>query len=400
MKYLLQLVLLFQIYVLSAQNITFGEQTSLYLGDETVFFFGGNTSLDGTVSNNGTIVSYTDIDFVLNTDVGNIKFTGRADQNVSGDTLRVGNFVVDKQGKLSLLTDRIIVSGALETTNGVIDAQDEDDLLVSGSTMEAGAGYVEGKLVGISQGGPITFPMGVNGSPNYMTVSSLASGSLVSVECRIPNQESLLPDEDIVGISDEVEWILRVTGDSTTAQVSVNFSGVDLQNFSNGDPIQAREYEPAIVLFSKEDTLYHSLNGTVRDANADFSSAVITSSDNILITNEGRRLGIAWIPIIVEPELWAPKAFAPNAILEENRVFKAYFSLPVVSSISVRIFDSFNQEVYSLTESGDELDISQFGWNGTLASGQEAPEGVYLYAMSVVAESVEYTRTGSVLLVK
>lgn len=382
------------------QSITFGDQTSLYLGDGTTFFFGGNTTLNGTLTNTGTIVSYSDFDFVLNTDVGNIKFTGRLDQSLSGDTLDVGDFIVDKQGKLILLTDRVIVSGALKTTNGVIDAEDEDDILVSGSSDDLGSGYVEGKLVGISQGNPVTFPMGVNGSANYMTISSLPAGAIVSVECRVPNQNSLLPDEDMVGISDEVEWILKVSGDSVNAQVSVSFSGVDLQNFSNGEAIRAFEYEPAIALYSKVDTLYHSLNGTVSRASADFSSGVITSSDNILITNEGRRLSIALVPVIVEPTFFIPKAFAPNATIDENKIFRPYFAGAIISSITMTVYDSFNKEVYSINESGTELDLSQYGWNGILSSGQDAPEGVYYYNVRIIAESEEYSQTGSVLLVK
>lgn len=385
---------------LSAQSITFGDQTSLYLGDGTTFFFGGNAALNGTLTNTGTIVSYGDFDFVLNTDVGNVKFTGRLDQSLSGGTLDVGDFIVDKQGKLTLLTERVIVSGALKTTNGVIDAQEEDDILVSGSSDDLGSGYVEGKLVGISQGSPVTFPMGVNGSANYITISSLPSGAIVSVECRVPNQNDLFPDEDMVGISDEVEWILKITGDSAEAQISVNFSGVDLQNFSNGEPIRAFEYEPAIALYSKSDTLYHVLNGTVSRSSADFSSGVITSTDNIFITNEGRRISIALVPVIVEPTFFVPKAFAPNATIDENKIFRPYFAGAMISSFTMTVYDSFSKEVYSINESGTELDLSQYGWNGVLSSGQDAPEGVYYYNVRIIAESEEYNQTGSVLLVK
>ncbi len=400
MRYLLHLILSFLALATSAQSISFGEQTSLYLGQSTIFFFGGNTSFDGSVTNDGTIVSYSDMDFVLNTNVGNIKFTGRTDQTLNGDTLNVGDFVVDKQGTLTLLTDRVIVSGSLMTDNGVIEAEDEDDLLVSGSSEGAGEGYVEGKLVGISQGRPVTFPMGVNGSPNYVTVSNLPNGAVVSVECRIPNPNSLLPDEEMVGISDEVEWILRVSGDSVNAQVSVNFSGVDLQNLSNGENIRSNAYEPAVVLFSKQDTLFHALSGTVSGADADFTEGAITSDESIWITNEGRRLAIALIPVIVEPEFYMPNAFAPNSAIEDNRVFRPYLDGTSISSVSFAVYDSFNKEVYSINQAGVELDLGSYGWNGILTSGQEAPDGVYYYNVRIVAESGEYTKTGSVLLVK
>lgn len=384
----------------SAQSTTFGDQTTLYLGDNTIFFFGGNTSLNGTLSNAGTIVSYSDLDFVLNTDVGNIKFTGVNDQNLRGDTLDVGNLIVDKQGKLSLLTDRVIVSGALETTNGVIEAEDELDLLVSGGSEAVGAGYVDGKLVGISQGRPVTFPMGVNGAPNYVTISNLETGAIVSVECRLPEQNQLLPDEDMVGLSDEVEWILKVTGDSTMAQVSVNFSDVDLNNFSNGESIRANAYTPAIAVFTKEDTLYHALDGTQNTADPFNSSGTITSNESILITNEGRRIAIALVPLVDEPRLFIPKAFAPNATIEDNREFKVFFTGPLISSISIALYDSFNKQVFTVSQTGNDLDLNEFSWNGVLGSGLEAPEGVYYYNVRIVAESQEYFQVGSILLVK
>lgn len=400
MKAILQFILLFFIVSASAQNVSFGDQTTLYLGDGTTFFFGGNTSFDGTVNNQGTIVSFGNMDFVLNKDVGNIKFTGVNDQTLSGDTLDVGDFIVDKQGTLTLLTDRVVVSGALETTNGVVDAEDEEDLLVSGSSQAAGSGYVDGKLIGVSQGGPVTFPMGVNGSPNYLTISNLEVGAIVSVECRIPDQNQLLPDEEMVGLSDEVEWILKVSGDSTNAQIAVNFSGVDLNNFSNGESIRANLYTPAIALFSKTDTLYHVINGTQNTADPFNSSGTITSNESILITNEGRRIAIALIPIVDTPRLFIPKAFAPNATLEENRVFKAYFTGTLVTSFSFAVYDSFNKQVYAVSQSGDDIDISQYAWNGVLSSGLEAPEGVYYYNVQLTADGQQFNQVGSVLLAK
>ncbi len=400
MKVLLKTILILLVAGASAQNITFGDQTGLYVGEETIFFFGGNTTLNGTLTNSGTIVSYGDLDFVLNTDVGNLKFTGREDQNLSGDTLDVGDFIVDKQGKLTLLTDRVIVSGALETTSGVIDAEEEEDLLVSGSSQAVGTGYVEGKLVGISQGNPVTFPMGVNGSPNYVTISNLDPGAIVTVECRIPDQNQLLPDDEMVGISDEVEWILKVSGDSTMAQVSVNFSGVDLNNFSNGEPIRANLYTPAIALFSKEDTLYHALSGTQNTADPYSATGIINSDESILITSEGRRLGIALVPLVDIPRLYVPKAFAPNATIEDNRIFRPYFTGTQITSVSIAIYDSFNKQVFTASETGIDLDLSQYSWDGTLNSGLDAPEGVYYYNIRIVADSEQHSQVGSVLLAK
>jgi len=387
--------------ILPAQSISFGDSTSLYIGDGTTFFFGGNTTLSGSVQNLGILVSYSDLDLVRNTDVGNLKFTGAADQNLSGDTLSVGDFIVDKQGRLILLTDRVIVTGALQTVNGSIVAPDEDDLLVSGSSPGAGQGYVEGKLVGISQGGPVTFPMGVNGAPNYVTLSDLPTGTIVSVECIVPDPTTLYPDEDMVGISDEVAWVVKAIGDSVNARFTVNFSGVDLQNLSNGRPIRAFEYEPALVAFFKQDTLFHIVEGTVQDTDAPLSRGTYISNEPLRITSEGRRLAIALVPVIVEPTFYLPNAFAPNGTIEDNRIFRPYFAGAVVNSLSFAVYDSFNNEVYRVELSAaDGLALAELGWDGVLPSGLDAPEGVYYYQVNLVAEGATYAKTGSVLLVR
>ena len=386
----------------NSQTINFGSSTSMNIGSSASFFAGGNTTFNGTLNNQGTIVSYSNLDFVSNTDVGSVKFTGTGNQELRGDTLNVSDFVIDKQGTLILLTDRVVVSGSLMTDNGVIDAEDEDDLLVSGSSQGAGDGFVEGKLVGISQGQPVTFPMGVNGSTNYVTLSNLPTGAIVSVECRVADPSTLLPDENMVGIGDEVEWILSAAGDSINANVQVDFSGVDLETFSNGEPIRSNAYVPAIAVFSEEDTLYHVLNGQVASFNDDLpnSEGVINGDESVWITNEGIRMGIALIPIIESPTFFVPNAFAPNGTIEDNRIFRPYFAGASISSILFTVYDSFNKEVYSINESGNDLELWPIGWNGILNSGQEAPDGVYYYNVRIIAESQEYTRTGSVLLVK
>ncbi|WP_420318319.1 hypothetical protein [Ekhidna sp.] len=385
---------------ITGQSVNFGDSTTLFLEDGTVFFFGGNTVLGGSLSNSGTLVSYSDMDLGANQDIGNIKFIGDNDQILDGGTIETGDFVVDKQGSLILMTAQITVTGELQTTNGVIETQKEDDILVTGTTMGSGLGYVEGKLFGISKGTPITFPMGVNGSPNYMTISNLPENTRVNVECIIPDQNTLYPDDEMIGISDEVEWIVKVSGASVEAQIQVNFSGVDLNNFTNGTNIRSRVENPGLVLFSKADTLFHIVDGTLVNNSTDRSQGEITSNDNILITGEGSRLAIALIPSIDRPRIFVPNAFSPGSMMEENQLFRVFYAGAIVTSIDIQLYDSFNKLVFSTSESGDNLDLSNYGWNGVLNSGLDAPEGVYYYKVQLISDEEVINQTGSVLLVK
>ena len=102
------------------QSFTLGDSAVLSISDGTTFFFGGNTTLNGKLSTTGSIVSYSDIDFVANKDVGNLKFTGTTDQQLIGDTLSVGDFETDKDGILALNSDQVRVTGTLIPFRGVI----------------------------------------------------------------------------------------------------------------------------------------------------------------------------------------------------------------------------------------------------------------------------------------
>lgn len=387
-----------------AQNITFGGMTTFKLGASTSFFAGGNTTFNGTINNEGTIISYNDLDFVNNITVGNLRFVGINDQNLLGDSIVASNIEVDKVGDLILLTNQVIVEGNLDVTMGVIQAEEEDDLLVTGSSASSGGvGYVEGKLVGLTTNQPVTFPMGVNGSPNFITLTNADPGIVLRVEIQVPDTGTLYKDEETIVISDEVEWVITSLGDSTQVQISVNFSGVDLTDFPIEDDIQADLKEPAIVMFFEEDTLHHPLT-TTEVSNLDTrdrpSSGTIVTSDMITISSDPKRFAVAWIPVVDGPEFFVPNSFAPDAFYEENRVFRPFFVGAELTSISFRVFDALNKEVYSFNQSGENLDISLIGWDGDLPSGQQAEAGVYYYSATLIADGIPYRQAGSVLLVK
>jgi hypothetical protein len=64
------------------------------------------------------------------------------------------------------------------------------------------------------------------------------------------------------------------------------------------------------------------------------------------------------------------------------------------------VYNSLNQQVYSLSQSGTDLDLSLFGWDGVLPSGQNAPSGVYYYTINLTTLTSTQSKTGAVLLVK
>ena len=65
----------------------------------------------------------------------------------------------------------------------------------------------------------------------------------------------------------------------------------------------------------------------------------------------------------------------------------------------MEVFDQFQNRLYSVSENGDNLDLSGYGWDGLLSGGQSSDEGVYYYNIRIVAGGNEYKKVGSFILV-
>ncbi|MEP1093911.1 MAG: hypothetical protein ABJG78_02310 [Cyclobacteriaceae bacterium] len=403
MRYLFSLLTLFVLESI-AQTTNLGGNATLWVGDQASFYFGGNTTFNGVLTNNGEIISYSDLDFVVNRTVGSLKFVGAGDQNLLGDTLDVTDMVVDKAGNSNvvLLTDRVVVAGQLDVTNGIVQAEEELDLLVSGTSDNTGNGFVEGKLVGLSTGRPVTFPMGINGSPNYITLSGTNSGTVFRVECIQPDPTTISGDVEIQSISTDVEWIVTSIGAGSDGQLTIDFSGVDLSE-PNVEAIRAEVYQTAIVALADGDSLFRVLSSVRSDLDDPMISpttGTISVDDLISISENPTRLAVAWIPVVNDIEFFVPNSFAPNGNEIENRTFRPFFSGDEITNISFRVFNSLNAEVFSVSQSGSNLDLEFLGWDGVLPSGQEAPGGVYYYNVVLTSLTDQRTKAGAVLLVK
>ncbi len=418
----LHIIFLLALPLVSLGQTTFGGSTTFTLGSRTSFYTGSDATFDGTLTigdssatiggnadfvgvliTNGTIVGGGDLNFFTNQNVGSLKFIGTGDQTITGDTLFVENLEVDKTGTVIVQTDQVFVSGSLDVMDGIVQTDDIDDLIVTGESSEDGNGYVEGKLVGLSTGDPVSFPMGINGFRNSITFSGTRSGVRLVVDVVIPEPETLIPTEEMVGIADEVEWQVRTLEDSTEATMTANFSGIDLVNFSNGQNIRADQYAPALVMIQKGDTIYTALNSSeatpANGASANTTGRIV-STTTVMIDTAITRINVAWLPFVDGPEFFVPNVFSPDGFYEENRVFRPFFAGGEVTNVTMAVYNAYNSEVYRYSESGADLDLSLIGWDGRLGGGQPAEEGVYYYTIQLVADGQVYQQTSSVLLVK
>ncbi len=393
MRSFIAIVLILFRLTVQSQTITFGDECGLYLTPNTDFYVGGDLTFNDTIINEGRIIAFSDIDFGNNQEVGNVKFVGTDDQEVTAnDTIFTENFEIDKQNELILSVPRMIVKGSMDATQGVVQAP-EGTFQVTGTSMPDGLGFVEGPMFGFAtNSGQVTFPVGVNNEPNYVTLLNVPPGTEFKVECRVPDPNSLLPDDEIAEIDPNFEWVISVfSGDSTSTELELDFSGINLQALT--PLINADRYDAGIVLYSPLDSLHHVVNPVGTPPDEFVTAGIIQTSQAIGIGSTPIRFSIGLLPVADGPTFYVPNAFAPNGNFSQNRIFRPFFGGGIVTDVSIVVYDSFNREVYSFSDSGTDIDLTSIGWDGTLNSGLDAPAGVYYYSIRIVTDVGVYPDT-------
>lgn len=423
---------------ISTNESLFGGETTFggIISNDQTMAFASDATFNGTLTNNGTIASVEsgELNFVNNKHLGDLSFLDVEDRNVidevtlvsSADSIFINELSLNTVGKITLPPNFILVQSGLNIEKGILNATNQETFLVQGkisvkpSNEVSTPSYVEGKMLAVTSDTEATvFPMGINGSPNYIAVNSSTPGVTLKVECRQPNPDSLQTDKHTMGLAPQVEWSIQSLTDSAELTVSVSYSGVDFTNSPNF--INAREYDATLQKFAKGDSVFSALR-TVASTNNNIGTAVpeegtIQTANKIWITSSPTRFALGLSPVLTEPEVYLPNVFSPGAFLSDNTIFRPFVGGVVVSSISFLIFDSFNREVYTATLTGEDLNLDDLGWDGNLKSGQQAPEGVYYYNVSItydISEDVSdkyfvngereqtqhFSKLGSVLLVK
>ena len=64
------------------------------------------------------------------------------------------------------------------------------------------------------------------------------------------------------------------------------------------------------------------------------------------------------------------------------------------------VFNAYNDQIYTYSQSGNDLNLEGVGWDGTVGGGQDAEAGVYYYRIELIAGGQVYSKTSAVLLTK
>ena len=401
LRYIYVLILGFQAAACVTAQTPPGRVTRLFTGTSASVLFGPDVRIDGAIKNEGQLTFKGDVHLTNNAEVGKIAFTGGKDQQLMADSIVMDELTVDKGGgRLSIAADWSVVTNRLSASRGIISTHNTQFILM-GSTRPDADGFIEGSMTCFSQGSEIIFPVGVNGLRNYLTVIGVSKGDSVKVECVIPDPQSLVPNDEMIGIADEMVWKVSLRGENEQeVRFTGDFSGLDLKNFVNRNTINAFDYGPALAVLTPDTSVFRPLsNAEIRDTD-EVSYGIIESDQPTLLTREGITLALSIVPVQVRPIFYVPSAFSPTATNDENRVFRPYFAGANISSASFQVFDSLNKVIHQFVQSGENIDLDLSGWDGIIRGGDEAPEGVYYFSVTLIAEGEQYKKVGTVLLVK
>lgn len=81
--------------------------------------------------------------------------------------------------------------------------------------------------------------------------------------------------------------------------------------------------------------------------------------------------------VVVEPRVEIPNVFSPTAAMAENRYFRPDFMGLTPTSMQLKVFNRWGQEIYAVTDP----ESGWTGWDGKTANGGDAPPGMYAYTL-------------------
>ena len=416
LRFILLFLLVCNILQARTQGLMMGSSTSMTIGENSTVYFGTSASLSGTVENNGEIISSDSLDFQSNLETGAVRFVGTGEQSLAGDSLSIEQLSIENGGLLRLATPWAFIQDGLSLPTGSLLTDTDHRLLLDDEAVVSGDGVVLGPVLAVVGADPVLFPTGIGGAKNHITISSATPGTILRVSCELPDEALLIPAEDMIGIADEVQWSIATVGQQAAGGrvdfdfnrqdvidggfASVDFSGVDLQNFGQANTIRANDYEPALVYYSEADSAYRLLESSDVYDTDEISFGKIETNSRLAFSSNPVLLSLAQVPVLSAPTFYVPTAFAPRGTYQENHIFRPYFTGGDVNTVSFSIWDSFNEEVHSFQRSDETIDLADASWNGRLPNDQEAPAGVYFFSVDISTSTGRYTKSGSVLLVK
>lgn len=382
------------------QQLYVSGDAQLYISPGANLGVTGDLENDGTILNVGTISLFGnwEINNIFNGNMGELVFLGGQDQMVSPPTLLVNSLVLNQFGEVTFTGNEFIVTDDITFSNGVMRTGDSTRfVLESGVNVIGGSAtsYFQGRLT--YQGSGIRkFPMGYEGVYAPITMLEVfGANPELTVFFQTPNDETPIPDSEMLGISGRGLWEVALTdGTMDGTKVQIDFSAEDLSDFEITNNIRHRVNSPVIAISDAPGGEFTSL-GVEELLNSDsLTQGSITSELNFT----PQELETAYFAIGLAPRIdpnglvYIPEIFSPAATDPDNQTFRIFGERILPDNFSLEIYNKFGSLVYS-TNSFDEA--NQIGWDGVnQRTGNEEPSGLYYYQVvltRISGDLEEYT---------
>lgn len=407
---------------LKAQTLYIPDSATVFVGKNAEILSGGDTennghvdnqgefSVSGDAQNNGQFDNIGNINLsgdwlnsgVYNGISGGFTLTGNRMQQIFNDDIQISNLIIDSGDTVVLEGNRAEVFDTIDFRNGILKTSASNQLIIDNGARvmanQSGSSYFEGRL--ILQGGseipgdsdtPFKFfPLGDKGRYAPITFSSIEEAGFyeLAVTFITPNSQNPEPDSTLIGVSDQSIWLIEPMGQAQgvidSALVEIDFMDENLTDFTNINDINADIKSPVIAESNSPQGPYTTL-GVGQYTGDSISFGDIVSAEKIFLgDNMSKYVAVALAPQIPdEVEVFIPEAFSPAASQFVNRSFLIFGINVREENFRMVVFSSFNKVVY---QSSSFLEASTKGWNGLLKNGNDAPAGLYFYAITLIRE--------------
>lgn len=391
------LFLMITVCFANSQNLFLQENAAIYVKEGADLQVGGNLENNGFIENLGTISLYSDLtnSNIFNTMIGKLSFNGDGVQRLISPTFDIDRLVIDGfSNELLLESNTIRILNSVEFINGIIKPAESTEFIIESDAEAIGGNkgsYFDGSLIQMGTGFRY-YPIGNNG---FFTPISMDDIRGINVSMRVsssaPATIPVIPNEDdVIGVSNHAVWQISVEeGSVDSILLSLDFEGVDFENLTSQNEINADTRSPVVVQRSIDEEFFQTLGVSELSGWTDISDdagSIIAEEYLKIPVSDTKFVAIGFAPILSEEGgVYIPTAFSPNAIDEDNKRFKVFGFKVVNEDFELRVYNRFNVLVY---EANDFLDANRVGWDGiNQNNGNEEPSGLYYYTLKYKLES-------------
>ena len=373
-----------------------GNNAILHVSEGAELQVGPDLENDGLIQNLGTISLFGDWtrNNNFNSNEGEVQFLGMGDQMILADELVMKELIINSSGVVTFPGEEYLVTDLIDFKFGIVQT-DEDTRFVLGEnividpTTGSNDSYFEGSLIHRGRGLKF-YPVGSNNIYAPLTlgnVDGFANETEIQVSYNRDNPVDPEPGDSLLGVSHRAFWELELINGtvSSPSQIQLEFNQEDLSDFILRNNIRHRSNSPAVAFTSDLENRWQSLGVSLIEDSDSLTFGKITSEIPYTpALNDKIYLAVGLAPIApLNGVLYIPEVFSPNADDRDNRTFKIFGQKITNENFNLEIYNKLGILVYS-TNSFSEA--NEIGWDGTNASGNEEPTGIYYYSLRLTFE--------------